>query len=506
MSLSERLKALPEKIKSSLEIADIAFIVLRAVVLAGGCAWLVFAEIPAESIRNIIILFTCFAAGSVLIFFLLFLFPKKIIYAFSLFFDLSFVTLLIYMTGGFVSPFFNGFYLMTALYSFYYGTVAGIFVAALSIMLYLAGGNFDFSRFPHWTDFFIRAAFMFLIAVPLGFLSGKLKKKDDELEIINKNLQESLSALKDLQERVVQAEKLSAIGRLTADVAHEIRNPLTSIGGFARRLNKTLAEFTKEKEYTGLIISEVNRLEKILKDVLAFSRDVKSNPESLDISETVRESLRIFSDIFNEQPIKVEENLDASLPPVMIDKDQVKQAVNNLISNAVDAMPNGGVLKIKTFMEEMYSVNFIVVQIADTGVGIPKDKLDMIFEPFFTTKEIGRGTGLGLSLCKKIMDEHHGLIKMESEPGKGTSVKLYFPYQCEEESAKIKCWEFHKCGVEKAEGAAEFRCAAYPHYGRICWAVAGTFCGKRVSGAIAQKLGDCKKCEFYKKVVVRKDL
>lgn len=508
MGLSERLKGLRDKAESYLEIADIAFIVLRIVVLVGGCAWLVFSDIPKETIRNLIGLFIYFTAGSVIIFLSLFRFPKKekIIYVFSLFFDLSFVTALINMTGGFVSPFSNGFYLMTALYSFYYGTVAGIFVAAISIVLFLIGGNFDFAKLPHWTDFFIRAAFMFLIAVPLGMLSERLKKKEDKLEIINKDLQESLSALKELQGRVVQAEKLSAIGRLTADVAHEIRNPLTSIGGFARRLNKKLIELTKEKEYTELIISEVDRLEKILKDVLAFSREARYKLESRDINETVKESLRIFTDIFNEQSIKVEENLDTSIPPVLIDKDHLKHAINNLISNAVDAMLKGGVLKINTFMEEMYSVNFIVVEISDTGVGIPKDKLDMIFEPFFTTKEIGRGTGLGLSLCKKIIDEHHGLIKMESELGRGTSVKLFFPYQCEEESAKIKCWEFQKCGVEKAEGAAEFRCAAYPHYGRVCWAVAGTFCGKKVSGAIAQKLGDCKKCEFYKRVVVRKDL
>ncbi len=104
------------------------------------------------------------------------------------------------------------------------------------------------------------------------------------------------------------------------------------------------------------------------------------------------------------------------------------------------------------------------------------------------------------------MDEHNGLLFVESEIGKGTSFKMYFPYQSKENENKIKCWEFNKCGVEKAEGAVGMRCPAYPHYGRICWVVAGTFCGKRVSGAIAQKLGDCRKCGFYKGVAMRKDL
>ncbi|MBI4847105.1 MAG: sensor histidine kinase [Nitrospirae bacterium] len=508
MNPSEKLKKLRNKAKNNLEIADIAFIFLRIVVLIGGCAWLIFSETPQETIRNINALLMYFAAGSICIFFSLFLFPhkEKIIYAIALFFDLSFISLLVYMTGGFDSPFSNGFYLMTALYSFYYGAVTGILVANLSIMLYIATGSFDLARLLPWTDSAVRAVFLFLLAVPLGLLSEKLTKDKEKLEKLNKDLKDSMEALSSLQSRVVQAEKLSAIGRLTADIAHEIRNPLTSIGGFARRLDKKLTELTREKEYTGFIISEVNRLERILKDVLAFSTDVRFNLENLDINETVKDALKSFADISSEQAIKVEETLDTSLPLIMHDKDQVRQSIINLLSNAIDAMPSGGTLMIKTFMEELYHVNYVVVELADSGVGIPKEKLDMIFEPFYTTKEIGRGTGLGLSLCKKIIDEHHGLIKIESVPDNGTSVKLLFPYQCEEESARIKCWEFTRCGVENAEGAAGMRCAAYPHYGRICWAVAGTFCGKKVSGAIAQKLGNCQKCEFYRRVVMRKDL
>ncbi len=130
----------------------------------------------------------------------------------------------------------------------------------------------------------------------------------------------------------------------------------------------------------------------------------------------------------------------------------------------------------------------------------------MIFEPFYSSKEIGAGTGLGLSICKKIMDEHNGLIRAESELGKGSSFKLLFPYQSKEDSEKIQCWEFNNCGAEKTEGNVAIICHAYPDYGRICWAVAGTFCGKKLSGIIARKLGDCKECKFYKRVVVSKDL
>jgi hypothetical protein len=146
------------------------------------------------------------------------------------------------------------------------------------------------------------------------------------------------------------------------------------------------------------------------------------------------------------------------------------------------------------------------VEVSDNGPGLSLEALDMIFEPFFTTKEIGAGTGLGLSICKKIMDEHNGLLFVESELGEGTSFKMLFPYQRPEDRDKIMCWEFNKCGVENAEGAANFRCPAYSDYGRICWTVAGTFCGKKVQGAIAQKLGNCRKCEFYQRVAITKDL
>jgi signal transduction histidine kinase len=247
-------------------------------------------------------------------------------------------------------------------------------------------------------------------------------------------------------------------------------------------------------------------LERILRDVLTFSREAKSEIDYQDINETVEESLETFVSICAEQSIRIDKELDTLLPQVLIDKDQIRQAVNNLISNAIDVMSEGGKLAVKTFMKRLYEIDYVVMEVADTGPGLTKEAVDMIFEPFFTTKEIGAGTGLGLSICRKIMDEHNGLIFVESELGKGTSFKMFFPYQNRENGDEVTCWEFNKCGVKNAEGAAGMRCPAYPDYGRICWGVAGTFCGKKVSGAIAQKLGDCRKCEFYKRAAVLKNL
>ncbi len=320
---------------------------------------------------------------------------------------------------------------------------------------------------------------------------------------LSKELRRYINELKYTQGKLMQAEKLSALGRFTADVAHEIRNPLATVGGFARRLEKRLINGTREKEYAVLIVSEVDRLERILRDVLTFSREAKFRMDYHNINDVIKESLSAFAGICSEQSLVVRENLDTSIPSVFIDKDHVRQAINNLISNAIDAMPKGGTLSIGTHVEFLNEIHYVAVTVTDTGVGIHDDRLQMIFEPFYTTKEIGRGTGLGLPLCKKIMDEHNGLIRASSTVGKGSFFSLYFPYQSKEEEVKAKCWEYLKCGIEEDK---ERTCPAYPDFGRICWAIAGTFCEKKVQCFYAHKVGDCRKCEFYQKVVVRKEL
>ncbi|MBI5664185.1 MAG: sensor histidine kinase [Nitrospirae bacterium] len=507
MTLKEKIHKQAGNIRANLEVADIAFVSLRIIIFCGGLGWLLFSDNPSETLGLVEKIGFFFAAYSVLIYIWLLLSPemKKSIYGFALIFDLLFASLLVRQTGGFGSSFFNGFYLVTALYTFYYGLTAGIGIAAIAAVAYFLSSSYGFYEL-HWTDFLVRISFLFLLAVPLGMLSQKLKNDKLRIETLNDDLQKNLDELREVQVKLIQTEKLSALGRLTADVAHEIRNPLTSIGGFARRLNKKLLQGSREKEYSDIVVAEVDRLERILRDVLSFSRETKYNLEYQGINTAIKEALSAFYGICKEQSIELEEKLDSSLPEILIDRDQVRQAVNNLLSNAVDVMSKGGKLTVKTYMEELHDVDYIVVEVNDTGPGLPVEALNLIFDPFYTTKEIGAGSGLGLSICKKIIDDHNGLIFADSTLGQGTSFKMYFPYQSVENGKRTKCWEFTKCGVEKSEGAAHMRCPAYPNYGRVCWAIAGTFCGKKVSGAIAQKLGNCKKCEFYQRIAVRKDV
>jgi signal transduction histidine kinase len=517
MDVYDKLRSQWVKVKPCIEIADVAFVFLRAIILFGGIGWLAFSRISEKQFQDVSELFIFFVIYSVVIYIWLFFYPdkKRSIHVLFLLFDFLFTSLLVRATGGFSSHFLNGFYLMTALYSFYYGLIGGTVIAVIASVLFLISGGFDYTKHV-WVDFSVSIAFFFLVAIPLGMLSQLLKEDRDEIRDLNRDLKKYIEELQKVHGRLIQVEKLSELGRLAADVAHEIRNPLTSIGGFARRLENKLSQIKnekeciriikKEKEYTGIILSEVTRLERILRDVLTFSREIKYEMEYHGINEVVTDSLKTFIDICKDQSIKIEVEVADSLPQVLIDPNQVRQAVINLVTNAIDVTAEGGTIKVSTFLKKLNAVDYVTVEIEDTGCGIPEKELVMIFEPFYSSKEIGVGTGLGLSICKKIMDEHNGLILVESKLKLGTLFKLLFPYQSEEEGKKTKCWEFHKCGVEKNVGSAVNICPAYPNYGRICWAIAGTFCGKNVNGAIAQKLGDCRKCKFYQRVVVQKDL
>jgi PAS domain S-box-containing protein len=234
-----------------------------------------------------------------------------------------------------------------------------------------------------------------------------------------------------LQEQLVQSEKLAALGRITANVAHEIRNPITSVGGFAKRLQKKVGEGTIEREYAGIIVSEVAVLENLLRDVLSFSRNSVPLREEHSIREVVDSVLTVHEQLFREHAISVERSY-AEVPEILMDKEQVKEVIVNLLMNAIDAMPGGGKLSITTAREVVRDMSYVTVKIKDTGIGLAEDMADKIFEPFFTTKTAKRGVGLGLPISKKIMEDHGGFISVESKAGEGVALTLHFPLRQKE--------------------------------------------------------------------------
>ncbi len=510
MSAREPFESRWNAIRDQIEIADIGFFLLRIIALAGSLGWVLFAGMSEDSARAFLRISVYFIAYNLVLYLFLYLVlsfrashRKKLLYAISLAFDLSFVSLLVVNSGGFDSGFFIGYYVLAALHAFYYGLPCGLYAAAACAAGYGLASFYVLP--PGWVEFSLRAAFFFLIALPIGFFSTRMRRDQKRIMSLNRELLASLDELRRLQDKVIQAEKLSALGRLTSDVAHEIRNPLTVVGGYARRLAKRIPEGVEEKKYVQIIVSEVGRLERILKDTLNFSREAKYHLSHTNIGDLLPGIAEAFADLCREKGVTLVVDPAPVLPACIIDKDQVRQAAHNLVANALDAMPSGGTLTLRTRTGRDNGGKYVILDVIDTGVGIPEDQVGRIFDPFYTTKEIGHGTGLGLSICKKIMDEHKGSIRVKSAPGKGSTFSLYIPYLSSEEAFWVQCWEYVHCGMEKVKEGGK-RCPAYPNYGRMCWLVAGSFAEEMARCERAQELGDCRKCEFYDRVQVRQDL
>jgi signal transduction histidine kinase len=247
--------------------------------------------------------------------------------------------------------------------------------------------------------------------------------------ILYKYLEDAHWELKKVQESLLQREKLAALGEMAANVAHEIRNPLVSIGAFTRRLYQKLDNGLYEKRYADAIIKEVDRLEGILNDVLSFSKASKVSLEKFELNGIVEETLMGMEDELKSRGIVVEKSLDGTLPEIPCDYQQIKQVFINLLSNARDAMRDGGKLTVRTFPLSQEDRDYVGIEIRDTGDGIPHEVLRNIFNPFFTTK--GWGTGLGLAICHRIVDGHRGVIEVDNDPGGGVTFTVKLPIEGE---------------------------------------------------------------------------
>lgn len=242
---------------------------------------------------------------------------------------------------------------------------------------------------------------------------------------------EEITARVEANRAVARAEKLAAIGRLAAGVVHEINNPLATISACAEALESRVSggEFNETKalddlrEYLGLIRSEAFRCKMITNGLLDFSRARATEHTLIDLADVIASAARLLS---HQQPgEKVEFQIETAddLPPVSGDAGQLQQAVIALAANAIDAMPDGGVLRIAG----KRNGSSVLVEVSDTGAGIPQENITKIFEPFFTTKEIGKGTGLGLAVCYGILTEHGGSLDVQSTLGVGTTFTISLP-------------------------------------------------------------------------------
>ncbi len=245
----------------------------------------------------------------------------------------------------------------------------------------------------------------------------------DSAETLERKVEQRTAELRAMQAHLIQSEKLAGVGKLAAGVAHEINNPLTCVLTNSSLLLSDLPPDDPRREDLQAVVDETLRCRKIVKGLLDFARQTKPQKQKLDLNKVAADVIALVRNQASFQNISIDADLDPHIPSVLADADQMRQVVLNIILNAADAMPQGGKIRVRSSFEPKASQ--AILRISDTGPGIPAEIQDKMFEPFFTTKKTG--TGLGLAIAYGIMERHKGSLKVESAPGRGTTIEMILP-------------------------------------------------------------------------------
>jgi len=266
--------------------------------------------------------------------------------------------------------------------------------------------------------------------VPIQYQEGKKDEISRLIAAFNRMAQE----LESRQEQLLQSRKLASIGTFTSGIAHELNNPLNNLSLTAETLQIVCADMSNPEvdELIQDILTQADRASQVVKNLLEFSRTEKPFLRRLTISEVIDRTLKLIKNQIMITGIELEKNIPEKLPPIMGKRQDLEQVFLNILANGMQAMPNGGKLAIHV---ENGSDGYIRTDITDTGSGIKSSDMEHIFDPFFTTKEVGRGTGLGLSLVYAIVKNHGGYIEVKSELNKGTTFSIYLPIAKDQEQS-----------------------------------------------------------------------
>jgi PAS domain S-box-containing protein len=271
--------------------------------------------------------------------------------------------------------------------------------------------------------------------IPLGYSTSLLQDSEGNLlgavEVFF-----DLSKIKKLEEEIARVRTLAALGEMAATVAHEVKNPLGGISGFADLLNRDIEEGDPRKNYVKKVIEGVDILNRIVMNLLDYTRSIKLDLRPIDFVKFLDEVIGFFEmDILREKKnIKIERLYPSEKCGCFLDAEKFKQVVLNLLYNASQALPDGGLIQLSAGLEakdienkipDSTAEQMLCLRIKDNGIGMSEEVKDKLFTPFFTTKE--KGTGLGLSTVKKIVQAHKGEIKIDSKLGKGTTVTIFIP-------------------------------------------------------------------------------
>jgi two-component system sensor histidine kinase HydH len=259
--------------------------------------------------------------------------------------------------------------------------------------------------------------------VPLEVVAAVLR--DDEGSIIGRiALFRDLSELQRLRKEVERNQRLAAVGRLAAVVAHEIRNPLSSLKGFATYFRQRYGEVPDDVKVADIMIQEVDRLNRVITELLEYSRPLSLNRTKTDLAGLLRNTLGTIEGQARDKGILIRTDLPSGIPEAAVDPDRMTRVFLNLFLNALAAMDRGGVLSVGIARQDEHTLR---VSVIDTGTGVRKEDLGRVFDPYFTTKP--SGTGLGLAIAHRIIEAHRGEIRLDSEPGKGAIFTILLPIE-----------------------------------------------------------------------------
>jgi PAS domain S-box-containing protein len=285
----------------------------------------------------------------------------------------------------------------------------------------------ELTIFPIWEH---RGKISKFIEISRDITQRKTDEKQTQDSLV-RMVEERTRQLKESHERMLHQDKMASLGKLSSSVVHEINNPVAGILNLVMLSKRILKEDEVKQDeldvflqYLDLMETETRRISRIVSNLLVFARQSKIEIVKFDMNELIEHTLILNSNLLKIHRIRVIEDLEHNLPLIRGSEDQLKQVVMNLISNAVESMSNVPEKRLTIKTRGREAKKAVVIQISDTGAGIPKETLSKIFEPFFTTKKKGKGVGLGLSVVYGIINDHCGRLYVDSTPGKGTRFSI----------------------------------------------------------------------------------
>jgi signal transduction histidine kinase len=250
-----------------------------------------------------------------------------------------------------------------------------------------------------------------------------------ELQLTQQELQALIKAQQEAELGLIQTAKLAAVGEMAAGIAHELNNPLTSVVGFTELVLEELPEDSIFRKDLHIVLQEARRARSVVRSMLDFSRQTETLRTKADLNEIIEDVLMLIRHLMEMNHILLEVHLGENLKWALVDRNQIKQVVINLINNAINALSSGGKIIVETFERLRYGEPGLVLSVRDNGVGISEENLKRIFEPFFTTRGERGGTGLGLSVTFGIVSDHGGSIEVESQENVGSLFEVWLPLE-----------------------------------------------------------------------------